>query len=55
MTIETRRHDLGIETVLMTGHPNEAGGLQVSGVRHLNKPFRLDTFMKIIGEVLPSA
>jgi DNA-binding response OmpR family regulator len=43
--------DLAIETVLMTGHPNEVRALRISGVRHLIKPFRLDDFMKMIDEV----
>jgi DNA-binding response OmpR family regulator len=43
--------DLAIETVLMTGHPNEIRALRIGGTRHLIKPFRLDDFMKMIDQV----
>ena len=43
--------DLAIETILMTGHPNEARKLRICGARHLIKPFRLDDFMKMIDQV----
>ena len=43
--------DLAIETILMTGHPNEARSLRIGGMRHLIKPFRLGVFMKMIDEV----
>jgi DNA-binding response OmpR family regulator len=47
--------DLGIKTVLMTGHPTEIRALRVSGIRYLLKPFRQDDLAKMLTEILPSA
>ena len=40
--------DRGIQTVLMTGHPDELQTLLISGIAHLKKPFRLGEFVELI-------
>jgi DNA-binding response OmpR family regulator len=47
--------DLGIKTVLITGHPNEVRALRVSRIGYLIKPFRQDDLAKVLSEILPSA
>src|SRR5690349_2615191 len=44
--------DLGIKTLLMSGHPDELQILTVSGVEHLVKPFRVSDFMDVISRRL---
>ena len=50
--IASRAADLGIKTVLMTGHPDEAQALLVSNVTHLLKPFSIDDFETMIRRYL---
>ena len=51
--LASRAADLGIRTLLMTGHPDEATALTISRVAHLQKPFRLIDFITFIERNLP--
>ncbi|MBV8167961.1 MAG: hypothetical protein JO021_14290 [Alphaproteobacteria bacterium] len=39
--VAAKATELGIRTVLLTGHPDEALALEIAEVTHLRKPFRL--------------
>ncbi len=38
----------GTKTLLMSGHPDEIASLAVSGVEHLEKPFRVGDFIDML-------
>ena len=43
---------LGVKTVLLTGHPDEALALEIAEVTHLRKPFKLTELTGLIESVL---
>jgi two-component system, OmpR family, response regulator len=52
LDIASKAAELGVQTVLMTGHPDEIQALLISGIAHLKKPFRLEEFVQLIQERL---
>ncbi len=48
-----RASDLSVNTVLMTGHPDEIQTLTISNVFHLAKPFGLTEFERVIEDNIP--
>jgi DNA-binding response OmpR family regulator len=42
----------GARTILMTGHPDESQALHVQEIAHLQKPFSLDDFEKMVRDRL---
>jgi DNA-binding response OmpR family regulator len=51
--VAAKARNFGIETLLMSGHPEELEALAVSGTAHLAKPFGLKDFSRILREHLP--
>jgi DNA-binding NtrC family response regulator len=50
--VAARAADMGIKTILMTGHPDSITALTIDDIAHLRKPFRLEDLMKLIQDNL---
>jgi DNA-binding response OmpR family regulator len=46
--VAAKAADRGAKALLITGHPQEAQALLVSGITHLMKPFSLKSFVALI-------
>ena len=42
---------LGVRTLVITGHPDDAGALLDTGIEHLLKPFRLHDFLQRVAQL----
>lgn len=51
--IAAKAAELGIKTLLMSGHPDELQALIIGDVVHLAKPFTMDEFQQTIETHLP--
>jgi len=50
--IADRALELGIETIILTGRPDQWAALRLWKVEHITKPFSLDQFLRLVRERL---